>query len=220
MDERPLTTAQKTDEWNLRVKTLEEQIGYPICGAKGKRKLSPCTNKAGKGTDHLGSGRCKYHGGGSQSPLAKNWKHGMYSKIRTEHPALREKMEELALAHDVFDLREEILRMRAIIDYMATSSNFDEVIRYTGDMSKVIERLHNIEVGRRLVISIENVYPIIDNVILIINRHIPDATTRHLIAEDLKQIRISTALPSAKEAEAIDAEWEEVKQHAGSTESN
>lgn len=219
MDE-PLITADSPEQWDLRVKALEEKLGFPICGARGKRRGIPCTNKAGKGTDHVGAGRCNYHGGGTQSPLAKNWKHGQFSKIRTQHPMLREKMEELAKATDVFDLREEILRMRAIVDYAVTQGQFDDVMRYTGDLSRVIERLHNIEVGRRLVISIENVQPIIENIVIAVNKHVPDEYIRHQIAEEIRSQRISLGLPSAKEAEAIDAEWKEVKEHAEHPENN
>lgn len=36
--------------------------GMPKCGAK-TRGGKPCTQRAGHGTDHLGTGRCKFHGG-------------------------------------------------------------------------------------------------------------------------------------------------------------
>lgn len=45
------------------------------CGAKSKRTGQPCKLRAGFGTDHVGTGRCKYHGGASQA------KHGLYSKV-------------------------------------------------------------------------------------------------------------------------------------------
>ncbi|MBU0609035.1 MAG: hypothetical protein KKI08_14205 [Armatimonadetes bacterium] len=47
-----------------------------LCGAKN-RSGNPCRQVAGMGTNHLGAGRCKYHGGAT--PI----KHGMYSKIVT-----------------------------------------------------------------------------------------------------------------------------------------
>lgn len=56
----------------------------PRCGAvtrgtdvtRGKfRDGHPCLRVAGHGTNHLGSGRCKYHGG--SSPI----RHGLYSKV-------------------------------------------------------------------------------------------------------------------------------------------
>ena len=57
-----------------------------LCGAKGHRG-GKCALEAGWGTDHLGTGRCRYHGGvvgknhgapkGSQNAL----KHGIYSRV-------------------------------------------------------------------------------------------------------------------------------------------
>jgi hypothetical protein len=58
-----------------------------ICGARTKSKAGKCQRVAGWGTDHLGAGKCKLHGGaskgapkGSQNAL----KHGVYSKLFTE----------------------------------------------------------------------------------------------------------------------------------------
>ncbi|MFP4017191.1 MAG: HGGxSTG domain-containing protein [Halanaerobiales bacterium] len=42
------------------------------CGAKAKSTGEPCKLPAGYGTDHLGEGRCKYHGGKSKGPPEKN----------------------------------------------------------------------------------------------------------------------------------------------------
>lgn len=55
-----------------------------ICGAK-TRNGTPCQQKAGWGTDHVGEGRCKLHGGKSSGPKnqKKNSnakKHGLYAK--------------------------------------------------------------------------------------------------------------------------------------------
>ena len=62
-----------------------------ICGAK-TRAGTPCQQKAGWGTDHVGKGRCKLHGGKSTGPkdkikLKKNKnaeKHGFFSKYLPE----------------------------------------------------------------------------------------------------------------------------------------
>lgn len=53
-------------------------MALPECGAR-KRNGDPCTKPAGFGTDHVGFGRCKFHGGGSKA------KHGRYSS----NPAVR-----------------------------------------------------------------------------------------------------------------------------------
>jgi len=44
----------------------EERSDYPLCGAK-KKNGEECRAFAGQGTDHLGVGSCKYHGGSTGS---------------------------------------------------------------------------------------------------------------------------------------------------------
>lgn len=199
-------TKDERSAHELKVNALSEKLGYKVCGAR-TRELKPCPNRAGKGTDHVGEGKCKFHGGSASNLTAKNFKHGLYSKIKTQHPQLRQKMQELSSDTDVFDLRSEILRLRAIMELMADQQELMASAKLAVDVSKVIERLHNIEVGRRYVISIENVGLIIAAVQEAIFRHVPDEFTRHLIAQELSATRLSVALPSA---EVIEAEYEEV----------
>lgn len=199
-------TKEREEVLDAQIVELEKQKGFKVCGARN-RELIPCGNKAGKGTDHVGEGRCKYHGGKNQSPLAKNWKTGKFSKITTSHPILKQKMEEMQNDQDVFDLRNEILKIRAIAEIVAEKEDWPVVAKLAVDVSKVIERLHNIEVGRRYVISIENVGLIIDAVQQAIFRHVPDEYVRHLIATELKNTRLSMALPSP---ETIDADYREL----------
>lgn len=54
----------------------------PVCGAK-TRAGSPCQQRAGWGTDHVGEGRCKLHGGNAGAPKgSQNAKtHGGYARI-------------------------------------------------------------------------------------------------------------------------------------------
>lgn len=196
----------KDQSYINNVLAIEEKVGYQICGA-ANRDLVPCKKKAGFGTDHIGQGRCKWHGGNNQSPLAKNWAGGKHSQIKTEHPQLRQKMEQIAGDHDVFDLREEVLKLRAIMEILAERDELLQTARLAVDVSKIIERLHNIEVGRRYVISIENVSTIISTVQEVIFRHVPDENTRHMIAQELSSVRLNTALPPAK---VVDAEYREI----------
>jgi hypothetical protein len=68
----------------------------PICGAKRTKRATPeqrasgdiprCKKPAGYGTDHLGNGKCKFHGGCSQfkgGPQNPNYKHGLNAEFRT-----------------------------------------------------------------------------------------------------------------------------------------
>lgn len=85
-----------------------ELPSYPICG-KPKRDGSgePCTQPAGWGTDHVGVGPCKLHGGAS--PI----KHGRYSKLRRE--ALRDLIAQYEQDPDPLNLLPELATARALL---------------------------------------------------------------------------------------------------------
>ena len=58
-----------------------------FCGAK-TRAGTPCKKIAGQGTDHLGTGKCRLHGGASKGAPKGNknaLKHGIYSRIFSDH---------------------------------------------------------------------------------------------------------------------------------------
>lgn len=60
-----------------------------ICAARAKSKAGePCARPAGWGTDHPGTGRCKFHGGRSTGPppgTQNALKHGAYADLILEH---------------------------------------------------------------------------------------------------------------------------------------
>lgn len=53
---------------------------YEKCGAKN-RNNGLCNHPAGWGTDHLGTGRCKYHGGKTPKGQKNALKHGAYENM-------------------------------------------------------------------------------------------------------------------------------------------
>ena len=81
------------------------------CGAK-TRKGAPCSRVAGFGTDHLGQGRCRWHGGAT--PI----KHGRYSSVT--RPRLAELLARAATDNtDPLDLEPELQLLRALVlDYI------------------------------------------------------------------------------------------------------
>lgn len=68
---------------------MTDRRRLPLCGAKKRTGEGTCTRPAGWGTDHVGTGRCKLHGGctprhskvGSEHP---NYVHGLYSEHLSE----------------------------------------------------------------------------------------------------------------------------------------
>src|SRR5690349_3505226 len=86
-----------------------------ICGAKN-RQGQPCKRPAGWGTDHVGSGKCKLHGGASLKGMAsKTFKHGN-SSIYRDFIAdnLKDKVAAFQDA-DPLDLTHELALTRALL---------------------------------------------------------------------------------------------------------
>src|SRR5689334_21056250 len=82
------------------------------CGRKTKSG-GRCTQPAGWGTDHVGSGACKLHGGNAGRPP----KHGLdgdrYRAVR--RPRIRELLDSFADDPDPLNLLPEVRILRALI---------------------------------------------------------------------------------------------------------
>lgn len=91
----------------------------PTCGAK-TRAGTPCKKEAGWGTDHLGEGRCKLHGGAT--PV----KHGRYSSIT--RPRIKDLIEQFQADPAPLDLLPEVQLLRAlIIDFIERWDHYTEL---------------------------------------------------------------------------------------------
>lgn len=110
-----------------------------ICGAK-TRAGTPCQQKAGWGTDHVGKGRCKLHGGKSTGPkdkikLKENKnaeKHGFFSKYLPE--------ESLNIIQEIQDKDPiDILWDNIQIQYAAIIRS--QMIMYVKDKEEMIKEL-------------------------------------------------------------------------------
>lgn len=110
-----------------------------VCGAK-TRQGTPCQLLAGWGTDHVGTGRCKLHGGnGGAKP-----QHGRYSIVKRQ--SLQAKIDQFANDPQAGDLRGELALMRALLqDYLDRFPDgvplAGEDIRQLFDMMEAIGRL-------------------------------------------------------------------------------
>lgn len=92
-----------------------------ICGGQRRSDGFACHADAGKGTDHLGEGRCKHHGGASIV------KHGRYSKVRRE--PIRKLIAEFEEDPDPLDLLPDLAAMRALFtDFVERYDEWREAI--------------------------------------------------------------------------------------------
>lgn len=79
-----------------------------VCGGK-KRQGGLCQRPAGWGTNHVGEGKCKLHGGMAGRPI----EHGRYSVTR--RAGLQDKYEHFLNDPAAGDLRSELALLRAIL---------------------------------------------------------------------------------------------------------
>ena len=94
-------------------KNSQNETHNQKCGAKAKSTGEPCQLPAGFGTDHVGEGRCKFHGGCNTGPKDNTGnknarKHGAYETI----------------IRDQLDDEEE-----EIFDEVSSDKNLDEELR-------------------------------------------------------------------------------------------
>lgn len=92
-----------------RKTTLPMRPSTETCNAVN-RSGGYCSLAAGSGTNHLGEGRCKYHGGASPGrPIT----HGLYSKKYNK--TLAETTEELRAHPELLNLSAELLSLKAML---------------------------------------------------------------------------------------------------------
>lgn len=187
---------------------------YTVCGAWLKEKKRPCIQPAGKKTDHVGWGRCYLHGGATQSPLSVRNQRKLSLIGEVNYPGLKEEIERLKSDKDVFDLREEIFTMEAIankiLEKAETLDDMAPAIGIIDRATRVAQRLHEIEVGRKYVVDVRNINVIIEYVVNVVDRYVTDQYTKNLIAKDLMAMKIGSGAPRPTPKEVIDASAEEV----------
>src|SRR5690606_6876274 len=102
------------------------------CGRK-TRAGTPCSHVAGWGTDHVGVGACKLHGGKSLV------KHGLFSGIKKV--TLREAMERHFANPDPLNVLPALAQMRALFeDYINRYQEFTEALLAWHDSYRAANR--------------------------------------------------------------------------------
>ena len=127
----------------------------PKCGAKTRAGGGhPCGRVAGHGTNHLGQGKCKYHGGCSTI------KHGLHSTVvpvawrasyqaALEAPDTKSLLEHIALIDGVI-LPGALARGEKAPKHAGEIDPIDLQLRAIDTKSKVVKRLHDMEDGQKI----------------------------------------------------------------------
>lgn len=117
-----------------------------FCNAK-TRQGTPCKHQAGWGTDHVGDGRCKMHGGNAGAPI----KHGRYSVKHRQ--SLADKVSHFESDPAPYELDGELAMMRAIFDdYLSRFADgiplpghdVDRLMKMLESVSRQVERIMKI----------------------------------------------------------------------------
>lgn len=186
--------------------------GWKVCAAKKRTDGKPCMHQRGHGTDHLGIGRCKYHGG--NAPI----KHGLYSATLKEK-TIKQLIEGMKdRKDDPLDLVEDLYLIRALaIDFVNRYEEFaDALIRWnqswqsSKDPEKVPKpvRVYDISHASKLIrdasalvkqildqrdtgsITMKTFNILMERMAMVVASHIPDADTLRLIERDWNRIQI------------------------------
>jgi len=205
MNESPNTSL--VDSSVTVVPPEEKAVSFPKkesdtkCNGKVHRQEKYCELPAGWGTDHPGTGRCKLHGGCSTGPKSGELRYS--DAVPTD---VVEQYEKFALEGDVDikSLDNEIALMRAKIIALeranetatpfAKSSNDRMIVQMTDLVRRLVDTKQRVEEGRKSKITIEVVFKVIDVVIGIIDKYVPDREVKICIAREMRAMHILSDL--------------------------
>ncbi len=181
---------------------------FPICGAPKRQGVDPCTQKAGWGTEHVGEGKCKLHGG--SNPI----KHGRYSGVTRER--LRELIEQFEADPNPLDMTSELAACRALYqDYIERYDEFTDALiawhaSYDGDkrsakprqildiaeayriiaeITRIVKRIEDVRAGSA--ISRADFYRIMTEMGRVVALAVEDGDMRDKIHDGWMEIRLA-----------------------------
>lgn len=156
-------------------------------------KMQRCTRTAGDGTDHLGTGACKFHGGrNSQRPTITSGKYAIATKHRLQSQI------ETYLNQDrsqLLDMTRELASIKAILgevinefpdtsaeDYGTWLFRFNSLVM---TMSNLVEKVSRID--NRNTLTAAQVLYLRATIVDIMMKYLPDPDTRERVAVELAQ---------------------------------
>lgn len=137
-------TRDPTDEDCMGKKKLKRDGGVVRDGGGNVVFGGYCRCWPGKGTDHVGEGRCSLHAGNAGAPSGPengNWKHGLFSDVvREEDRATLKSIESMSTQAKLEStLNMQVLKLRRAVEEMEDSSQ-NEFWRAFADLVEKIER--------------------------------------------------------------------------------
>lgn len=142
---------------------------------------SRCSLLSGFGTDHVGTGRCKHHGGaGIHSRIAAKMTHGLTSKHT--RASLEKKVNDYLKDPSPLDLSRELATQRALLDELLT------YITGQGDMAAFADRIPDLMrlqdmIGKQVdrIVSIEARYALTASQVMYVQVTVSDVISKYLV---------------------------------------
>ena len=142
-----------------------------------------CRNPAGKGTPHLGEGRCNKHGGPGR-PIV----HGRYSKFKSNLP---DKYEEFLAETDWLNLKDEVAKARAYLveveeahgRFESQEAFMDCANKFLKTVADLVSRAHKIEEGETYNINVNQMMYMVNQIVMDIEAICGDCPHRLELAE-------------------------------------
>lgn len=164
------------------------------CNGKVHRQERYCQRPAGWGTKHVGSGRCKLHGGCNVNKKSGELRYSDYVPT-----AIVEKYEEFAVESniDIKSLNDEIGLVRAnIANLLAKFTDFNvsadtKILQLIELLRRLVETKQKVDERAKSKVNLEVVLKLVDNIIMIIDKRVQDVGTKKLISTDMRQLNLS-----------------------------
>lgn len=183
-----------------------------ICGAKTK-KGTICKKPAGYGTNHFGTGRCKFHGGMQQKEPNK------FLELQLD-PDIRDRTMELLKDPDILNSRVELAALKARFEQVAfeESVNINQLVKMALAIARIASTIQEMEQGKQHYLHVTVTSTIIGAFADIGMKYITDPYQRVQFKSDMesvirKSINASSARAVASSAlvpDFVDAEAVEV----------
>ena len=197
----------RTEEERQLIDSLPIKAPSKTCNARTPNGY--CRLNAGYGTDHLGEGRCEYHGGrAGRSPT-----HGMYSKHLTS--TVKEEYDKLVTSPTLVDLQGELALIKSLLNnFMANiedklnddernwwvqntkagktvSAEANALLRLLEQISKIYEKIINAEQKMQDKLTVRDVYIILNQIKINMNETCGNCPVRNSITNKLQQAKIA-----------------------------
>lgn len=161
------------------------------CGAKKRQGEGTCALPAGWGTDHVGYGRCKLHGG----VVGKQLKHGLYAKQYRHSRRIGDLINEIEESGtDPLDMRQDVLAARALfLDYLrgTDEQSFDASVatQLVDRITVIVKRIE--DVASQNAVSYRDFRRIMQAMGSAVNDVVQDPALRQAIKERWGAVRLA-----------------------------